>query len=78
MNVYSPSVTTDATLSEIRERAEKITRDILALYQCIRDAKDNGYSYNELGNATGFPRGTLQNVLVGKTPRFSVAEEFSD
>ncbi|QDK03645.1 hypothetical protein SEA_FINNRY_123 [Mycobacterium phage Finnry] len=76
--MYSPSVTTDATLSEIRERAEKIKRDILALYQCIRAAKDNGYSYNELGNATGFPRGTLQNVLVGKTPRFSVSEEFSD
>ncbi|AYB70467.1 hypothetical protein SEA_SAMTY_123 [Mycobacterium phage Samty] len=71
-------MTTDATLSEIRERAEKIKRDILALYQCIRAAKDNGYSYNELGNATGFPRGTLQNVLVGKTPRFSVSEEFSD
>jgi hypothetical protein len=38
----------------------------------MRAAKTNGYSYRELEGATGFPRGTVQNIVDGRNPRLTV------
>ncbi|QXO14366.1 hypothetical protein SEA_CHASER_139 [Mycobacterium phage Chaser] len=65
---------TDATLAGIEEQARNVTAGIVALYDAIREAKESGYSYNELEIVTGFPRGTLQNIAAGKNPRFSVED----
>jgi len=44
------------------------------LYDSIRAAKDLGYSYSELEQATGFPRGTVQNIVSGRNPRLTVED----
>lgn len=71
MNVYSP-VMADATLDDITAQARAIEQAIIRLYETIRAAKDRDYSYNELQAATGFPRGTMQNIVAGQNPRYSV------
>ncbi|UJQ87125.1 hypothetical protein SEA_VETRIX_131 [Mycobacterium phage Vetrix] len=73
-SVYSPSMVSDATLLSIAARTEAIIAETVALYDAIRDAKENGYSYNELEQATKFTRGTLQNIAAGKNPRLSIEE----
>lgn len=69
------SKTGDQVLDSISERIHQITLDLIALYDLIRYAKDNGYSYNELGITTGFPRGTIQNIAAGQNPRFTVDKD---
>jgi hypothetical protein len=71
-SAYSPYMAADATLDAITRQFGKAAADIIALYDAIREAKENGYSYNELEAATGLARGTLQNIVVGKNPRFTV------
>ncbi|ALY07441.1 hypothetical protein SEA_GUUELAD_129 [Mycobacterium phage GuuelaD] len=73
-SVYSPSMVSDATLISIASRTEAIIAETVALYDAIREAKENGYSYNELEQATKFTRGTLQNIAAGKNPRLSIEE----
>ena len=63
---------TDATLNNIAEQTRATAVAIMQLYDAIREAKDNNYSYNELERATGMPRGTLQNIAAGRNPRFSL------
>jgi hypothetical protein len=63
----------DATLGAVAKQATEVTAAIVALYDALRSAKENGYSYNELEAATGIPRGTMQNIAAGKNPRFSVS-----
>ncbi|MGO9930017.1 MAG: hypothetical protein ACLPLP_28950 [Mycobacterium sp.] len=41
------------------------------LYQLICDAKDNGHTYDELEEATGLARGTLQNIVRGRSPKIN-------
>lgn len=77
-SVYSPNMATDATLEGIRTRTVECVDCIVALYEAIRNAKDTGYSYNELEIVTGFPRGTLQNIAAGRNPRFSVEDRIAE
>lgn len=75
VNVSSQNEVKDPVLTDINQRVAAITCAILALYDAIREAKENNYSYNELGIVTGMPRGTIQNIAAGKNPRFSVEKE---
>lgn len=68
----SPDTAADATLDAITQETKKVTAALVALYDAIRTAKENDYSYNELEAATGLSRGTLQNIAAGKNPRFGV------
>lgn len=65
----------DATLDTLTKQVADIEAAILSLYDGIRHAKDNGYSYNELIAATRFSRGTVQNIADGRNPRFSVTND---
>ncbi|UXA10253.1 hypothetical protein KXD97_19145 [Mycobacterium sp. SMC-8] len=65
----------DRTLVAINQRVHEAVTTTLKLYDLIRAAKDLGYSFLELEAATGFARGTLQNIVDGKNPRFSVERE---
>jgi hypothetical protein len=62
----------DRTLIAIAKRVDAVNDSTRGLYDLIRAAKELGYSYLELEAATGFARGTLQNIVDGKNPRFSV------
>jgi hypothetical protein len=73
-SLHSPNTTNDATLEAITQRTREVSAAVVALYESIREAKENGYAYSELGVATGFPRGTLQNIVSGKNPRLSVEQ----
>ncbi|AEK07138.1 hypothetical protein JOEDIRT_125 [Mycobacterium phage JoeDirt] len=73
-NVYSPSMVSDPTLDDIASRTQELIEGTLALYELIRHAKNNGYSYNELELATKFTRGTLQTIASGRNPRLSIED----
>ncbi|WP_167103369.1 hypothetical protein [Mycobacterium sp. DL592] len=62
----------DRTLTGITDRVSAVVADTRKLYDLIRAAKELGYSYNELEQATGFPRGTVQNIVSGRNPRLTV------
>ena len=62
----------DDVLDDIARQRAATNAAIIALYDAIRDAKSNAYSYNELEAASGFTRGTVQNFVAGSNPRFSV------
>ncbi len=62
----------DPTLRAISEGTRAAIASTRALYEVIRAAKSNGYSYNELEGVTGFPRGTMQNIVAGRNPRLTV------
>lgn len=64
----------DRTLAGIADRVEAIVADTRKLYDLIRAAKELGYSYNELEQATGFPRGTVQNIVSGRNPRLTIED----
>jgi hypothetical protein len=65
-------VQTDPTLRAISEGTRAAVASTRALYEVIRAAKANGYSYRELEGVTGFPRGTVQNIVDGRNPRLTV------
>lgn len=65
----------DTVLDHIARQRAAVNTAILALYDAIRDAKKNDYSYNELEAASGFTRGTVQNIVAGSNPRFSVVSD---
>jgi len=62
----------DAALETLAADTRAVEQAIVTLYENIRALKDTGYSYNEIELATGFPRGTIQNIAAGRNPRFSV------
>jgi len=62
----------DRVLTGITQRVDSVVTATRALYGLIRAAKELGYSYNELERATGFARGTLQNIVDGRNPRLTV------
>lgn len=70
--MYSPGMATDVTLESITASVRTVEAAIVELYDSIRAAKAQGYAYNELEKATGFPRGTLQNIAAGRNPRFTI------
>ncbi|AIY49021.1 MULTISPECIES: hypothetical protein [Mycolicibacterium] len=65
----------DDVLDDIARQRAATNAAIIALYDAIRDAKSNDYSYNELEAASGFTRGTVQNIVAGSNPRFSVVSD---
>ncbi|NOQ60811.1 hypothetical protein [Mycolicibacterium fortuitum] len=65
----------DDVLDDIARQRAATNEAIIALYDAIRDAKSNDYSYNELEAASGFTRGTVQNIVAGSNPRFSVVSD---
>ncbi|ALI29828.1 hypothetical protein XA26_60470 [Mycolicibacterium fortuitum] len=65
----------DDVLDDIARQRAATNAAIIALYDAIRDAKSNDYSYNELETASGFTRGTVQNIVAGSNPRFSVVSD---
>lgn len=56
-------------LDGLDSQIDEISDAIHILYDQIRDAKDDGYTYSQLEVATGFARGTLQNIVDGLDPR---------
>jgi len=67
-----PLTDSDATLRAIRQGTRAAISSARTLYEVIRVAKANGYSYRELEGVTGFPRGTVQNIVDGRNPRLTV------
>ena len=65
------STTVDPILDEIRQLRMQTDDAILNLYDAIRAAKQQGYSYSELETVTGFPRGTMQAIIAGQNPRIT-------
>ena len=65
----------DTVLDDIARQRAATNAAIIVLYDAIRDAKSNDYSYNELEAASGFTRGTVQNIVAGSNPRFSVVSD---
>jgi hypothetical protein len=38
------------------------------LYEAIREARTDGYSFTEIERASGLARGTLQKIIAGDNP----------
>lgn len=62
---------TDATLDILRELRLDTDIKIYEFYQAIRQAKSNGYSYDEIETVTGLGRGTIQAIIANKNPRLT-------
>jgi hypothetical protein len=58
-----------AGLDDLSDQVEEIRAAVEMLYDMIRDQKDDGATYDELIEATGFARGTLQNIVDGRSPK---------
>jgi hypothetical protein len=56
-------------LGDLGDLLSEIRTNIEALYDLICDAKDSGHTYDELQKATGLARGTLQNIVKGRSPK---------
>jgi hypothetical protein len=56
-------------LDDLSGLVDEIRYNIDLLYQLIMDAKYGGHTYDQLQDATGLARGTLQNIVAGKAPR---------
>lgn len=65
-----PHTGVDPVLADIRLKRMQAEDAVIALYDAIRWAKANGYSYSELDTYTGFSRGNIQNITAGRNPRF--------
>ncbi|MBI3226171.1 MAG: hypothetical protein HYZ39_14050 [Mycolicibacterium cosmeticum] len=66
------SAETDRTLTAITAHVDDALKATRTVYDLVRAAKKLGYSYPELERATGFARGTLQNIIDGRNPRLTV------
>lgn len=62
----------DQTLADLRLKRMRATDAVIELYEAVREAKNNDYSYREIETHTGFPRGTIQNIIAGTNPRFTI------
>lgn len=62
-------------LRDLAVTQDQIKSDILAFYDEIRRAQEQGHSYNDILDFIDMPRGTLQNILNGRNPRFSVTPQ---
>lgn len=67
----SESPTMDECLAELPNVAHSASEAVLDLYEAIRQARRLGATYDQLVSCTGLARGTVQNVLAGKLPRFA-------
>ncbi|PVA24642.1 hypothetical protein [Mycobacteroides abscessus] len=64
-------------LRDLARTQDQIKSDILAFYDEIRHAHERGYSYNDILEFVDMPRGTLQSILNGRNPRFSVTPQIN-
>lgn len=67
-----PTNNQDQTLADLRLKRMHAADTIIELYDAIREAKNNDYSYREIETHTGLPRGTIQNIISGDNPRFTI------
>lgn len=56
---------TDVTLAELQQRTTDIQTATVELFELVRDAKQHGYTFDELVRATGIPRGSIQRICAG-------------
>ena len=56
---------TDVTLSDLQTRTSAIHTLTDQLFNAVRDAKQAGYTFDELVRATGIPRGSIQRICNG-------------
>lgn len=62
----------DDVLGELPQVAHDASRAVLDLYLAIRQARCMGATYDQLVRVSGLPRGTVQNIVDGRLPKFSV------
>lgn len=74
---YRTRMARPVNLRALAATQDQIESEILAFYDEIRHAYDSGYSYNEILEYVKLPRGTLQNILNGRNPRFSVTPQIN-
>lgn len=74
---YRTRMARPVNLRDLAATQDQIKSDILAFYDEIRRAKDQGNSYNDILDFVDMPRGTLQNILNGSNPRFSVTPQIN-
>ena len=55
----------DVTLAELQDKTHTIHTLTTELFDLVRDAKANGYTFDELVRATGIPRGSIQRICNG-------------
>ena len=55
----------DVTLAELENRTSAVQALTAELFELVRDAKANGYTFDELVRATGIPRGSVQRICAG-------------
>lgn len=61
----------DDCLSELPSVAHNASVAVMELYAAIRQARECGATYDQLVAGSGLPRGTVQNIVDGKLPKFS-------
>lgn len=54
------------------EYADSINRDILTLYDLIREAHSSGLSYSQLATKAGMKRWMINQICIGRNPPFPV------
>ncbi|MGH3953509.1 MAG: hypothetical protein ACRDTI_05605 [Mycobacterium sp.] len=62
----------NAYLDRLAGMNDEAKTAVLAFYDEVRRAKINGASYNDIIAETNLPRGTVQNIVDGRNPRYSV------
>lgn len=62
----------DQTLADLRLKRMRATDAVIELYEAVREAKARDYGYREIETYTGFPRGTIQNIIAGNNPRLTI------
>ncbi|SHP42746.1 Uncharacterised protein [Mycobacteroides abscessus subsp. abscessus] len=74
---YRNRMARPVNLRDLARTQDQIKSDILAFYDEIRHAHERGYSYNDILEFVDMPRGTLQSILNGRNPRFSVTPQIN-
>lgn len=63
----------DDCLADLPNVAHAASQAVLDLYLAIRQARMCGATYDQLISATGMARGTVQAVVDGRFPKFTVS-----
>lgn len=71
LSCMSDAPSMEECLSDLPNVAVRASQAVYDLYEAIRQARAAGATYDQLCSATGMVRGTVQNVLDGKTPKFA-------
>lgn len=68
-------IETDVTLAELQQRATQAQSLAGELFELISDAKQRGYTFDELVRATGIPRGSIQRICNGTQKYLPVPQD---